>query len=276
MKNTLLIFAGIITITLSCCTSRRYIYSASPANNPYFSKKGQSQLSALYSSSGGNRDASTDGYARGADLQGGYSISDHWALTAGYFNRNEKDVYDYYTSNTSLDSSIVTYKRNLLDLGAGYFFPLDQRKDIMLNIFAGLGFGKFSFDDIGKLNGANYNRYHNSSITKWFIQPAINFTTGPYFRAAVIFRSSFVHYGNIQTSYTASELRDFSLERINNRTLFFFEPGVNFQFGLPAYQWIKLDMSISGVSHNSENLLGVRSGNTSIGLSFDLSAKTKK
>jgi hypothetical protein len=270
-------FVLIIILFSSSCASRRYIYSSSPANDPYFSGKGQSQLSALYSFSGANDDASTTGYAHGYDMQGAYSIADHWALTAGYFNRKEKNIYSYYSFNSPFDSSIVKYKRNLVELGAGYFLPLDREKDIFFNLYGGIGFGKFSFDDNGINNGTAYNRYHTSNITKWFFRPAINVTTGRYFRAALLLGSSLVHYGNIHTSYTATELQSFSLDRIANRTLYFFEPGINFQFGVPEFPWIKLDMSISGVSHSSvDDILGVRGANTSIGLTFDPSARKRK
>lgn len=276
MKNTLFVFIVILITSLYSCTSRRYIYSASPANNPYFSKKGQSQLTAAYSSSGGDKDVSAGGSAHGFDMQGAYSIADHWAITSEYFNRKEKDVYNYYSYNSPFDSSVVTYSRNIFDIGAGYFLPLDQRKDIVLNVYGSVGFGKFSFDDNGTMNSAAYTRYHSSSITRWTFQPAVNFTTGGHFRCALILRSSFVHYGNIKTSYTINELQNFSLDRITNRTLYFFEPGVNLQFGFPKYPWIKFDMSLTSVSHAEQDLLGVRTGNTSIGLSFDLFAAKKK
>ena len=275
LSRNIFFSCAVTVLVLSSCTSRRYIYSASPPNNPYFSKKGQSQVTALYSSSGANHDASTNGYAHGYDLQGAYSIADHWALTAGYFNRDEKNSYNYYSYNSPFDSSVVTYKRNLIGFGAGYFFPLDNQKDIFLNVYGGIGFGKFSFDDKGRISGANYSRYHNSNITKWYFQPAVNFSTGDYFRAAVILGSSFVHYGNIQTSYTSTELQNFSLDRISNRTLYFFEPGVNFQFGIPQFPWVKFDLTVNAVSYNSNDILGVRSGNTSVGLTFDLSGSKK-
>ena len=274
MKNTLTIFAIIIIIAASSCVSRRYIYSASPPNNPYFSKKGQSQLTGYYSSSNSNNLSAE--FADGFDLQGAYAVSDHWAITAGYFSRKEKDVYNYYTYNSSFDSSVVIYKRNLVDLGGGYFFSLNPKNTIIFNAYGGVGFGKFSFDDNGTAGNFAYNRYHSSNITKWFFQPSINFTTGDYFRCAFILKSSLIHYGDIQTSYTVTELSDFSLDKIANKTLYFLEPGLNFQFGIPKYPWVKLDMSISSVSYTAQNTLGVRSGNASIGLSFDLSEIKKQ
>ncbi len=71
IKLTLLIAIPIF----SSCSTYRYIYSASPANTPYFTKKGESKLTGYYSGSSENR--LTDKYAHGYDLQGAYALSDH-------------------------------------------------------------------------------------------------------------------------------------------------------------------------------------------------------
>ena len=129
MKNKLLLSAIIIVTCLSSCATYRYIYSASPPNNPYFREKGESKLAGYYSSSDDN--TTTNGTAGGWDLQGAYAISNHWAVTAAYFSRREKDVYDYISYNSQ--SSVVKYKRNLFDIGGGYFVPLNAKKTITFN-----------------------------------------------------------------------------------------------------------------------------------------------
>ncbi len=214
----------------------------------------------------------TNKYANGLDLQGAYAIDNHWALTAAFFNRREKDIYNSDIYNSPFDSSIVTYTRNLFEFGGGYFIPLNAKKTITFNFFGGMGFGKFSFDDNG-LDGnmTNYSRYHTSNISKWFFQPSINFMPGRYVRISFTIKSSYVHYGNIRTSYSATELQYFSLDIIANRTLNFIEPAWDFQFGLPQLPWVKLDLAVSAVSGPPIHQLDVRSNNTSIGLSFDFS-----
>ncbi len=100
---------------------------------------------------------------------------------------------------------------------------------------------------------------------------------GRYFRFSFILKNSFVHYGKIQTSYTPTEQEYYSLGKIANKTISFAEPELNLQFGLPKYPWVKLDAVISGANHNfaPETLLGIRSGNGSIGLTFDFSKMGK-
>jgi hypothetical protein len=268
MRNKILI--SLIVFALSSCSTFRYIYSASPANNPYFTRKGETKLTGYYSSGGNNtRLEKADGF----DLQAAYAIGDHWAVTTGYFNRRELDIYPYSRYNSPFDSSKINYKRNLFDIGGGYFVALNQKKTITFNLYGGIASGKFSFEDNGTNNGANYNRFHNSNITKWFFQPSVNFMPGKYFRFAVILKTSFVHYGNIQTSYTREEQKYFSLDRIANQTLTFGEPEYNIQFGLPKYPWVKLDAAVSGASHHfsTDSQLDIRGNNTSIGLTFDFS-----
>ena len=100
---------------------------------------------------------------------------------------------------------------------------------------------------------------------------------GRHFRFSFILKNSFVHYGKVHTSYTPTEQEYYSLGKIANKTISFAEPELNLQFGLPKYPWVKLGAVISGANHNfaPETLLGIRSGNGSIGLSFDFSKMGK-
>jgi hypothetical protein len=258
------------------CNTPRYIYSPSPPNNPYFKEKGESKLSAYYSSDGDNNtlnDEKNNGY----DIQGAYAIASNWALTAGYFNRQERDFYTNGTYNF-FESSAVNYKRSLTDIGGGYFLPLNAKRNISLNVFGGLAFGRFSFTDKGMdKQGLSYGRFHNSRIVKWYVQPSFNVMPGKYFRASFINKFSFAHYGNITTSYTDEELQYFYLDRINNKTVFFFEPTFNMQMGIPKCEWIKIDGGFTFSSDPFEDVsrIEARNFNVSIGLSFDLS-KLKK
>ena len=103
---------------LFSCTTYRYIYTASPPDIPLFKEKSESKVTAYYS---GNRSGNlTNKYAHGFDLHGAYALSNHWAVTASYLFRREKDYYT--TLNSIFDSSDVRYKRNILDAGVGYLF----------------------------------------------------------------------------------------------------------------------------------------------------------
>ena len=52
-------------------------------------------------------------------------------MTAGFFERTEKDIYTSVRYNF-FDSSILDYKRHITDLGGGYFIPLNKGKPFCL------------------------------------------------------------------------------------------------------------------------------------------------
>ncbi|HEV8083949.1 MAG TPA: hypothetical protein VGP55_12140 [Chitinophagaceae bacterium] len=266
MNANLAFTISLLAITFTSCTTNRYIYSASPANNPYFTKKGDSKLTGYYSSDAGS-DA-TEKYARGLDLQGGYAFGNHWAIIAGYFNRKERDVQN----ESSRDDFFINYKRDLSDIGGGYFTQFNGNKNLSFNFYGGFASGKFSFEE------DNYTRYHESVIHKWFLQPSINFIEGEYFRGSIATKVSFVHYGNVKTSYTSTELNYYGLDKIADNTIIFFEPSFNIQFGISQIPWVKADLVFSGSSdyQRPNSRLDVRSSNVSIGLSFDFSKINKK
>ena len=273
-KNFIVLFA--IIFTLVSCRTPRYIYSPAPPNNPYFREKGESKLAAYYST-GGDDNKLTGEYNNGLDLQAAYAVSDHFALTADYFKRNEKDaIYDY--DRTFFDSSIVRYKRNLTNFGAGYFTPVTKDKNITVNIFGGLGFGKYSFTDNGFNNGVGYHRDYNSNMSKWYIQPSINFFVGNYFRTGLISKVSWVHFNDIKTSYTPDELSYLDLDKVPGKTLSFFEGTWNMQVSFKNMRWFYLDGGFTFSSDpfvNNESNLEARNFNASIGVSLDFSMMKK-
>ncbi len=262
------------------CNTNRYIYSASAPNNPYFTKKGESKLTAYYSSNGksyssiGSGDLTTNrtGSSHGWDLQGGYAISNHFAFIAEYYGKKEKDIYDYSVSSSPFKNSTVNYKRYLIETGLGYFVTLNAKKTITFNFYTGVAGGKFSFYDNG-IDTANksYNRYHSANISKWFFQPSFNFMPADYIRFGLILKNSLVHYRNIRTSYTAAELKHFSLDGIEGKALYFYEPAWNLQLGIPKYPWIKLDIAQSVAVVEPFYSNDIRHLNSSIGLCVDFS-----
>jgi hypothetical protein len=273
-KNLISLFA--ISIALISCRTPRFIYSPAPPNNPYFREKGESKLAAYYSTAANENDLQ-DEYNDGLDLQAAYAVSDHWALTADYFKRNEKDVFLNY-DRSFFDSSVVRYDRHLSNFGAGYFMPITKDKQIMFNVFGGLGFGKFSFTDNGIDNGNNYSRYYNSDMTKWYIQPAINFFPGKYFRTGLIGKVSWVHFGAVATSYTPAELEYYDLDLLPGKTLSFFEATWNMQLTFNKMNWLYLDGGFTLCSEPFDNAINLeaRNFNASIGLSIDFSKMKKK
>ena len=272
-----LILLLLICLTIISCRTPRFVYSPAPPNNPYFRERGESKLAAYYST-GADANELTNEYNNGFDLQGAYAVSDHFALTADYFKRSEKDGI-YEDNRTYFDTSLVRYKRRLTSIGAGYFTPITNDRKITMNIYGGLGFGKYSFSDDGFDNGAGYHRDYSSDMTKWYIQPSINFFVGNYFRTGLISKVSWVRFNDIETSYTSAELSYLDLDRLPGRTLRFFEATWNVQVSFRNKNWFYLDGGFTFSSDpfvNDDTNLEARNFNASIGISLDLSKINRK
>jgi hypothetical protein len=239
MKKNLLpcfVFICIIIIATSCNTPR-YIYSPSAHNVPVLTKKGDSKIGAVYSTNFAGeiiRNENTiDNRTRGIDLQGAVAISDNWAIQASHFYRWEK-------SEGGSDSLTLKYQRNLTELGIGYYLPLNTNKNVFFQFFAGGGLGKFSFSDRDRFG---YN-FHEANITKIYLQPAILFRSKGSFTNSVSLRGSFINYRNIKTSYNASQLDDYKLSFLNNRSKFFIEPAYTGSFGFKNIPGLRFEMQL--------------------------------
>lgn len=258
-----LLLAAILLSVFASCRSYRHIYSPSPANNPFFTTKGDNQLGAFYSGGDGGEGTGSRDQNEGYDVQAAYAISDHFALTSSYYFRKERDLYsaDYY------DTSTVNYKRKLFDIGVGYFIPFDRGKTATFNLYGGIGFGSFTIDDRGLTNMAVlYQRNMEAKMLKWYLQPSINFLPSKNIKIGLVGRFSFVRYSNIITNYNGDEQSYFFLDQIQNKTIGFFEPSVNLQFGIPQLDWLRIESAFGAATKWKENLPANRSLNASIGL----------
>lgn len=268
----LLIFACLIIVS---CRTPRYVYSPAPPNNPYFREKGESKLAAYYST-GGDANELADEYNNGYDLQGAYAISDHFALSADLFKRKEKDSISDY-DRMYFDRSVVRYNRHITSLGGGFYGDLFDKR-IYCNLYGGVGSGKYSFSDNGIDNGTSYNRHYKSDMTKWYIQPSINFFS-KYLRTGLIGKICWVHFDNISTSYTPAELVYLNLDRLPGRTLIFFEASWSVQATFKSMNWMFIEGLITSSTdpfdRNTVNL-EARNFNASIGVGIDFSKMTKK
>lgn len=274
MRLLLLLF--IIIICFSSCSTYRYVYTASPANNPVFANKGESKLAGYYSSA--DDGSSNNTYAHGPDVQAAYALTDHWAITGSYMHRNERDVYGF--NNNIFNFSQVDYKRNLTELGGGYFMGINRKKTITINMFGGYGKGKFSFSDEGlDKDSLAYRRYHQSNISRWYLQPSINFLPGQYIRITYALKFTFIKYNNIRTDYSADELDYFALSHLGGQSLNFTEPSLSLQVGVPQIPWLKIDAIFGGILFRNQIFTrDIRSSNASIGLTMDVTkiGKAKK
>ncbi len=236
-------------------------------------QKGDSKLAANYSANFGDNvvkeNVSTTGKARGYDLQAAYAISNHWALQLNYFNRTERNAGDF--DSFSLDSTVINYKRNLTEIGAGYFHAINGNKLAIFQIFAGIGFGKSNFTDKGRdRNNVFHNKFHNMSVTKLFFQPAIMVRSKKNYAASFSSRLSLQYFNNIITDYTFTELNNYVLDSLTISPSLFWEPAVVNTFGFKKLPGLQLEFQLGMSFLMSRRFVDYRSFNFSAGILVDV------
>ncbi len=270
-----IIFAA---LAMTGCYTPRYVYSPSAHNVPLLAKKGDSKIGINYSSNlPGTRtidDQVFRGRSNGIDLQGAYAISKKFALQANYFSRTEKNGGNY---STTLDSAVIRYRRKLTELGAGYYTKLNPESNLIFQLFAGIGFGNFTFTDNGKdPNQVSYSRFHRAGIAKFYIQPAFQYQNNKRIAAALSSRFSVINFSNIETDYTAQEQANFELDRISSSPVVFWEPAFINTFGFKKLPGFFLEYQAGLSLLMSRRFVDARSFNFSVGLYADLPQLLKK
>jgi hypothetical protein len=249
------------------------VYSPAAHNVPVFTKKGDSKLAFNYSfnptASTAKENVSTKGKARGFDLQGAYAVNNHWAVQLNYFNRTERNTGDFDAG--ARDSVVINYNRNLIEIGGGYFNALNNNKLSIVQIFAGVGFGKSNFTDVGRdQNNVYRSRFHNMDVTKIFIQPAFMVKGKKNFAAAFSSKFSLLFFKNINTDYNAVELDRYKLDSLTISPRIFWEPAVVNNFGFKKLPGLQLEFQLGFSFLMSRRFVDYRSFNFSAGLIFDV------
>lgn len=255
------------------CSTPRYMYSPSAHNVPVLVKKGDSKLSAMYSTNLSQKTTDNEGSHesknRGFDLQGAVAVTDNFAIQANYFSRRESNNGN--EDDGRPDSSFLNYKRNLTEIGVGYFKPLNSRNLVLFQVFGGIGKGRFSFTDNGKdINYNSYTKNHQADITKFYIQPAMIFRTRGSFAGSISTRLSIIKYSNIKTDYSASELTDYNLDSLSNGARTFWEPAITNSFGFKKLPGIRIEYQFGTTILLSRRTIDYRSFNFSLALVFDI------
>lgn len=267
MKNNLsphltLFFAIVFTAS---CNIPRHIYSPSAQNVPVLTKKGDSKLGAAYSTSVAGQETKNgveiDNRSRGFDLQGAVAITDNFAVQAQHFYRWER-------TEGGPDSANIKYKRNLTEIGLGYYLPVNDKKNAYFQVFAGAGLGQFSFTDVDKTG----SYFHQANITKIYVQPAMLFRSKGSFTTSVSVRFSGINYSKIRTNYAPAQLDDYRLEDLSGRARWFFEPASVSSFGLKGVPGLRFEVQ-GGLSFlMAREIRDYRKFNFSIGSWIDMGA----
>lgn len=200
------IFILILTVVLySACTIQRKLYSPTQVNNPSLEKKNDYSASLSYSS------------PSGFDANGGYAITNRWAIIGGlYAYKNRDKEENYYLFSQNRDSSLLKYKHSGFHFGTGFYFPLSKKRTPPgVSFFAGYTKGNFemqeTFYEISPTPSASPKlNFYKSDINRWFLQGSIHLYDR-IVHQSFITRFNYVGYNNMNTDYTANEQVSFHL-----------------------------------------------------------------
>ncbi len=273
MKIKTVLPGAVICLLAASCYTPRYMYSPSAQNVPVLVKKGDSRLSANYSTdlSGspfpGFSSGSNSTKNNGIDIQGAVAITNNFAIQASYFNRRERNNGNGY----NVDSTSISYKRNLTEFAVGYFKSMHRKDKIIFQVFGGAGKGTFSFTDKGKNRyDTSYTRHHQAGVFKVYIQPAFIFRIKENFTLSVSTRLSIINFSNIKTDYTVAELEDYRLNRVPDGSHIFWEPAFTNTFGFNKLPGIKFQYQLLASLRVSNQIIDYRSFNFSLGMLLDI------
>lgn len=265
-------------LVFSSCYTPRYVYSPSAHNVPLLAKKGDSKIGLNYSSNLPGTRASDSyvsrGRSHGTDVQGALAITKKFALQANHFFRSEINGGNY---TTSLDSAEIRYRRNLVEIGAGYYTRINRESSLIFQLFAGIGIGSFSFTDKGKDgNQVPYTRFHRAAIFKLYVQPAFQFQDKKKIAASLSSRFSVINFRNVETDYSTQEQENFELDRLSISPVVFWEPAFVNTFGFNKLPGFFLEYQAGLSLLVTRRFVDARSVNFSAGFHADLRQLLKK
>lgn len=251
------------------------MYSPPASNVPVFTKKDDSKLAAYYSNSTfGGRDVKKL-YSYGFDAQAAYAINNHWLVLLNQSNRYEKtsgDLETYY-----LDSNSIRYKRSMTEIGGGYFTAIKDSSKLYVQIIGGIGFGKFTLDDIGKNATAGYySRHHQTGVTKFFIQPALQLRYNKNFSSSFASRFSILWYHSIKTNYTAAERDLYLLDGLTASPRTFWEPAIINSFSFNKLPALQFELQFGFAALISRRFVDYRAVNISAGATLNMAGFKKQ
>ena len=273
MKTCFLILLAAIIFT--SCDTPRYAYSPTAHNVPLLTKKGDSKVAAAYSTNGvsSNTDNTGNEYTKntsqGFDVQGAVALTNNIAIQGSYYYRGEKTNTTW--SNGFFNSSSIRYRRNMAEVGAGFYTALDSKQRIFLQAFAGGGLGKTTIKDNG-IDQADlpYSRYYNTDLAKFYLEPSITFRAKEIFAGSIATRLSVIKFRNINSNYSLNEKQQFNLDSLNRYALVFFEPAFVGSFGFNKLPGFRIEIQAGLSLLLDDSFIDYRPFNFSAGLVIDI------
>lgn len=237
MKSSIFYPAGeiylciLVIFGICSCSTPHYMYAPTAVNVPTFTQGGESTAGISFST-------------RGVDVQAGYAISNHVAITGSWYWRHERQYDDsghttsLFPSGKKMDS--VRYLRRLWSLGLTYFAAIDQKQHFYVMLTGGYGEGRFSMNEHSTTKDRNTgtalasNFYHyDAQMKRVYFQPAFmgKFSS---VKVALSLRFSGMIYHDIHSGYTTN----FNVKA--NKAYVFTEPALTLHITPPGSPWLTL------------------------------------
>ncbi|CAL1520490.1 hypothetical protein [Chitinophaga sp. MM2321] len=222
-------YAGILlsgAVAISSCN--KHIYVPNTVNAPLLKEKHEFK-----------------GSISPTNLQAAFAITDNIAIMA-----NGQYVYRFKFADDNNNDNDVFVDNNtrggVVEGAVGFFKPLDPKKRMVFDVYAGFGAGHFKTlaSQSNSTTGTNVNDYLlKNQFSKVFIQPSIGFVH-PVFEAAFTSRFSLLNFYNTYLGSKAFENDATGKEnfmRISDKPVAFYEPGFTFRVG---YKYVKFQMQL--------------------------------
>lgn len=179
-----------------------------------------------------------------SNYQAAFALTNNIAIMA-----NGQYVYDFLNSDDDTGSDVIVdsdTRGGVIEGAVGYFKPLDTKKRMVFDVYAGYGNGSFktlSDDYTSSTNRVVTDYLLRTHFNKYFIQPGIGLSH-PVIEAAFTSRFSLLKFYNLHAGPKAFEndsLRGVNYMSIGNKVLPLYEPAFTFRVG---YRYVKFQMQL--------------------------------
>jgi len=262
----------VLVVCIYACYTPRYVHSPSAHNVPLFEKKGESKLGLYYSSVIGNRNSEGSrvdiNRSSGMDIQLAYAINSKLFIHGSWYHRKEVNDGDY--SYINLDSSVIRYNRDLIEIGAGYSLKKRTASKFGFQLSSGFAAGRYEFSDRGiDQQNTSFSRNFRTNVLKIHLQPAMIYSMRSWLTNIISSRFSLLSFNKVKSDYSATELNNFKLDSISYKPVIFWEPGIINTFSFKKIPGIKLEIQAGLSLLSSRNFVDTRPFNLSAGIIAD-------
>jgi hypothetical protein len=251
MKNHFFAIFLFLLLALSSCS--HYYYTPNSNNIPMFQEKNDLRLSI---GTGGGSLSSL----KTMQVQGAYSVTDHWALASNFMSVRE--------GSKDEDTSSSWAKGKYFEGAIGYYRSIHPKG--VFEVFAGFG-------SSNQHHQYEYNSYNGGtsdlSFSKVFIQPSVGFTF-KYFDIGLAARISSLSFNKINDQMVQQHGEYDELQAImQNRNSILLEPGLVMRTG---WEYVKLQFQFGLCQNLSHPNLEFKNENMSLSLYLTLAPELWK